>query len=257
MHKIKTIIVDDEKKSRDGLQRLLLDSSDFHIEQVCKDGVEAIESIDKINPDLLLLDIQMPGISGFDVLKSIAHRPFIIFITAYDQYSLKAFEFHALDYLLKPFTNERFYDAINNASQLIRTRQLAGSLKNLNELINRLKNESSRNEAIPATNNIGKLVIRTGGKIVLIKYDHIRWIEGYDYYVKIHEKETHIIKNSMKNLEETLPSHFVRIHKSSIINLQSLQRLDPLSHSELAAVLDDGTVLKVSRNYKKNLINQL
>ena len=256
MSKITTIIVDDEKKSRDGLKKLLDPIDIFEVVAICKDGVEAIEQIDQLQPNLVLLDIQMPGINGFDVLKSVAHRPFIIFITAYDAYALKAFDVHALDYLLKPFTDERFNEALVNAKERILSKSLDLTIQNLSKLIEEISPDSS-NEAILSTVTEKKFVIRSEGKILLVNYHDITWFEAFDYYAKVHEKQTHLIRNSLKNLETTLPPFFVRVHKSAIINLNHIQSMEPLDHSELIAYLSDGSEVKVSRTYKDQLMNRL
>ncbi len=257
MKKIKTIIVDDEKKSRDGLKKLLSSNKEVELIGSCKNGLEAIDTIEKSSPSLLLLDIQMPGISGFDVLNSISYKPVTIFITAFDKYALKAFEVHAVDYLLKPFTNSRFKEAINNATEIIRNNQQQHSIEALKKLMDSIDLNQSINQAIPSSNRSNKLVIRVDGRIELIDFDKIIWIEAYDYYVKIHTSETYIIKDSLKNISHMLPDYFFRVHKSSILNLHFIQSLEPIGHSEMIANLTNQVNVKVSRNYKEALMDKL
>ncbi|MEO9484903.1 MAG: LytTR family DNA-binding domain-containing protein [Ekhidna sp.] len=257
MKKIETLIVDDEKKSRDGLVHLLLAEKNIELIDVCKNGLEAIESIEKNRPALLLLDIQMPGISGFDILKSISYKPVTIFITAYDQYALKAFEVHALDYLLKPFTDTRFKEAMTNAIDLIRNNQEKQSIDALKRLIDTLEQTTNSNETIHSSYKTNRLVIRVDGRIELIDFEKIIWIEAYDYYIKIHASKTFIIKDSLKSINQSLPDFFLRVHKSSIINLKYLQNLEPIGHSEMIANLNGNLKIKVSRSYKDELMRRL
>lgn len=256
MKKINTIVVDDEKKSRDGLTQLLSSMSDIALIDVCKNGLEAIESIEKHQPALLLLDIQMPGITGFDILKSISYKPITIFITAYDQYALKAFEVHALDYLLKPFTNARFHEAMNNAVHMIRNNQQKQSIEALKRLMDSL-DQTASDETIHSSYQSNRLVIRVDGRIELIDFEKIIWIEAYDYYIKIHAHKTFIIKDSLKNISLSLPKYFFRVHKSSIINLEHLLMLEPIGHSEMIASLTGDIKVKVSRSFKDELMKRL
>ncbi|WP_436516667.1 LytR/AlgR family response regulator transcription factor [Ekhidna sp. To15] len=257
MKKIKTLIVDDEKKSRDGLKELISKHPAIELIDTCRNGVEAIESIEKWRPELLLLDIQMPGISGFDILKSISYKPITIFITAFDQYALKAFEVHALDYLLKPFTNSRFNKSLNNAIDIIRNNHQKKSIDALQKMIDSLDQSSKFDEKIHSSYKSNKLIIRFEGRIELIDYERIIWIEGYDYYVKIYCAKTYIIKDSLKNLSDSLPDFFFRVHKSSIINLQHLVSLESIGHSEMMATLSGSVQVKVSRNCKDQLMKKL
>lgn len=255
MKKIRTIIADDEKKARDGLENMVKAYEDLEIVAICQDGVECIEQTNILKPDMLLLDIQMPGVDGLDVMKSIENRPFVIFITAYDQYAIKAFEIHALDYLLKPFSNLRFDEAINNARKIITSTQLHQSLQQFDQFKASLRDQEDR--PILDTRGAQRLVIRSEGRIMLINHQDIHHVDGYDYYIKIQTDKTLLVKNSLKNILSFLPTHFMRVHKSHIINLDSLQSLESLGHSELLATLKNGSKIKVSRNYSKELLERI
>ncbi len=257
MEKIRTIIADDEKKSRDGLNQLSAEFEDLRVNAICKDGLEAIEDIETYKPDLLLLDIQMPGISGFDVLKSISYKPFTIFITAYDQYAVKAFEVHALDYLLKPFTDLRFKESITNAIQIIRSNQQHHTIEALERLIASTKLNNDPNEAIHTSDTTKKLIIRMDGRIHLVDFEKISWIEAYDYYVRIHADTSYLIKDSLKKLIQHLPQTFLRVHKSAIINTNLIHYLEPIGHSEMIATLKGDIKVKVSRKYKDVLMTRI
>lgn len=255
MKKITTIIADDEKKARSGLENMVRSFQDLELVATCKDGVECIEMTDALKPDLLLLDIQMPGVDGLDVMKSITHQPFVIFITAYDQYAIQAFEVHALDYLLKPFSNARFEEAITNAQKIISSSQFQESL----EAFDRFKMATPQHQDQPILNTRKdhRLVIRSEGKIILLNHKNIYHIDGYDYYVKIQANQPHLVKDSLKNLLSHLPGQFMRVHKSHIINLDHLQSLESIGHSELLAVLTNGSKVKVSRNYSQDILQRI
>lgn len=249
---IRTLIVDDEKKAREGLMKLLEADHELVIAGLCSDGAQAIEILKKEPCDLLLLDIQMPAINGFDVLRSVDNPPHVIFITAFDDYALKAFEFSAIDYLLKPFTNERFYDAIQRAKGLIRNKKA----QNLSELIKFIQRDSLENELIHTNEKRkNKLVIRSSGKIILVAIHDLIWVEGYDYYIKIHAlTETYIVRESMKSILNRLPSPpFLRVHKSAIINSEKILHLENIQNSEYMMSLEGGHEVKVSRSFKKSL----
>ncbi len=256
MTNIATIIVDDEIKSRQGLDKMIREIEGFDLIASCKNGAEAIEVIDRLKPQLVLLDIQMPGISGFDVLKSIVHSPFIIFITAYDQYAIKAFEYHAIDYILKPFTDKRFFDALTNAKTLLQGKELNNSLASLQQMIDNFS-LSGKDESISSNLDLGKFIFRTDGKVYLLEYDSIIRFEAMDYYVKVIGDKTYIIKESLKELLKQLPSKFIRVHKSSIINMGHLKRLESLGHSDQLAIMTNGDEIKVSRNYREVLDDYL
>ncbi|MDC8002498.1 LytTR family DNA-binding domain-containing protein [Aureisphaera galaxeae] len=259
MHRIKTIIVDDEKKAREGLVSLLQDDPMIEIAEVCKDGLQAIEFLSNNEVQLVFLDIQMPGIDGFEVLNSIpdSKRPVIIFVTAYDQYALKAFEYHALDYLLKPFTDERFHKALEIAKKNIANNSLEENALKLEKLLKEIRNHTMGAETlhnIVSTPNSfdERIVIKTSNKkIVFVYLKDIEWIEAFDYYIKIHTvSETYLIRESLKRMELKLPKdRFMRVHRSTIVNTQYIKEVVSIGNTEYELTLTNGEIRKVSRSY--------
>lgn len=256
--KIRTLIVDDEAEAREGGRLLLQKDADIALVGMCKNGLEAIQMIKEEKPDLVLLDIQMPEINGFEVLSSLVENsmPTVIFITAYDQYALKAFEIHAVDYLLKPFTDERFFQALNYAKQHINSTSLNSVHQKLHNLIDSYQAQipEQTDHLVQEVNlRSERLIIKSSGKIVFMQLPEIIWIEAYDYYIKIHLKDkTYLVRESMKRMNEKLPAkQFVRIHKSSIVNLQYVRELEPYQNGEYFVHLSTGQKLKLSRSYRE------
>lgn len=259
MNLIRTIIVDDEPEAREGVKLLLEDDAEIDILGMCKNGVEAIEMIQSHDVDLMFLDIQMPLVNGFEVINSVVKErlPFIVFVTAYDQYALKAFEIHAVDYLLKPFTNARFAKAISRAKQLVAQQKLESEQKKLKILAQQLSDQRASQSAIRSNDGHGiidqRLIVKDQGKIQFLNFDDIFWFEAYDYYVKVHVIDGyHLIRESLKKLLEKLPvSHFVRIHKSSIVNSNYIKQIEPSGNGEHVIHLMNGARVKVSRSYRE------
>jgi two-component system LytT family response regulator len=258
MNKIKTLIVDDELEAREGIKLLVEDDDEIEILSVCKNGIEAIDKINEHRVDLMFLDIQMPVINGFEVVNSISKErlPHIIFVTAYDQYALKAFEVHAIDYILKPFTNLRFLEGLKRAKQLIYQEKSHDEQKKLKLLSEELAGENAYPEALIASIEAQqRLIVKEGGKVYFVPFQNIIWLEAYDYYVKIHVKDhCYLVRERLKRLEEKLPENtFMRIHKSSIINTNQLVSIQSGESSEFSILLDNQQWLKVSRNYKEKI----
>ena len=255
--KITTIIVDDEPEAREGVTLLLASDPEVQVVAVCANGLDAISSIENHVPDLLFLDVQMPQVNGFEVLNSLApaQRPAVIFTTAYDEYTLRAFEVHAIDYLLKPFTDERFFRSLNHAKQLICAQQSSALQSLLQEHQIKTTDESTLiQEENPATKD--KLVVKADGRVHFVAYADIIWVEAYDYYVKVHVRDRYfLLRDSLKHLEQRLPSEqFVRIHKSSIVNRRYVEALLPQEHgSEYEVVLSNGITLRSSRSYREGV----
>lgn len=261
--RIKTLIVDDELEAREGLKLLLEPDQDISVIAACKNGIQAIEALTNFKIDLMFLDIQMPMVDGFEVVRSIPDNrlPAIIFVTAYDQYAVKAFEVHAIDYLLKPFSDERFYEAVNRAKEIIDRKERENQIKKLKKIAMDVEGDGHENILID-TDSIGvknKLVVRESGKIHFINLEEIIWIEAFDYYVKIHLKEHfHTVRESMKRLIQRLPEKgFARIHKSSIINLNRIKSIKPFGNGEYQVELIHGIELKVSRGFKDSIIDYI
>lgn len=257
MTAITCLIVDDEQTAREGLAALLKNFPDIHLLGTCKNGVEAIDRIKAQKIDLILLDVQMPGINGFEVLANLPKPwPQVIFITAHDAYALKAFEVNALDYLLKPFSDERFEEAINR----VRKHVNHSDAQRLNALVTQtqasLKGHSSLHSD---SHDAERLVIKINGNIHLIRLSEIQFVEAYDYYVKIHVKDRYfLIRETMKSMEKRLPGdRFLRIHKSYIASMEASNMLHHLGNGEYELELEQGNRLKVSRSSKNKLLELL
>lgn len=262
MSKIRCVIVDDEPEAREGVELLLQQDDEVEVVAICANGLQAIEVLQERKVDLLFLDIQMPRVNGFEVLNSLspAQCPEVIFVTAYDEYTLQAFDVHAIDYLLKPFSNERFFRALEFAKARIKQQQLEEKHQQLNALLDEQiqKAAQSREGSLvspQSQQSTGRLAVKADGKVYLLTYDQVIWVEAYDYYVKIHTMERYfLLRDSMKNMEKNLPEHqFVRIHKSSIVNVSHVKQIHAQKMSEMEIQLDNGQLLKVSRNYRDRI----
>lgn len=260
MKPIRVLIVDDEDLCRKGIRLLLREDADFEIVGECANGEEAIRDIDRKQPDVVFLDIQMPEISGFDVVKSLdADRlPLIVFVTAYDQYAIAAFEMHAIDYILKPFTRSRFRKSLERIKGRIRDREASGLGKHLLRMISDWDERGHRKEPPEPSGSGGfldRILVSDRGSHKVIFVRDIVWIEGADYYVNIHCLEkSFLYRERLKNLEAGLPpSSFVRVHKSAIINLEHLDRIIADAGNDHFAVMKSGARVKLSKNGKKEL----
>ena len=253
--KIKTIIVDDEPLARRNLRVLLERDPQIEILDECRNGREAVKAINTLSPDLIFLDIQMPEMDGFDVLARVGpeHIQAIIFVTAFDQYALKAFDVHAIDYLLKPFDDERFARALERAKSQIAAReinQLSGRLLALLE-----ERETERKGSKPESPYLTRLMIKASSRVMLLKVDEIDFIEADGNYAKLHTgRKTHLLREKMNDLEGRLdPAKFVRIHRSIIVNLDRIKELHPHFNGDYVVVLEDGRQLKLSRTRREHL----
>jgi two-component system, LytTR family, response regulator len=250
--KIRTLIVDDEPLGRERIRTLLAGDPEIEIIEECPDGRRAVAAIERAKPDLVFLDVQMPEMDGFAVLDAIAgdRMPVIIFVTAYDRYAVQAFDVHALDYLLKSFDRERFQAALLRAKKEIR-RLKAGALnERLAGLLEDLQAKQKR---------LTRLVVKTGGRIVFLRVEEIDWVEAADNYVRIHSgRECHLIRETLQSLESRLnPEKFLRIHRSTLVNVDRIRELQPIFHGDYLVKLNDGTELTLSRNYREKLLEPL
>jgi len=250
--KIRTLIVDDEPLGRERIRTLLASDAGIEVIEECSDGRHAIAAIEGLKPDLVFLDVQMPEMNGFAVLDAIAsdHMPAIIFVTAYDHYAVQAFEVHALDYLLKSFDRERFQAALQRAKGEIQ-RSKAGLLnERLAGLLEDLQAKQKR---------LTRLVVKSGGRIVFLRAEEIDWVEAADNYVRIHSgRESHLIRETLQSLESRLnPEKFLRIHRSTLVNLDRIRELLPIFHGDYLVKLNDGTELTLSRSYREKLLEPL
>jgi two-component system LytT family response regulator len=234
---------------------LLERDSQIEILEECRNGREAVKAINTLSPDLIFLDIQMPEMDGFDVLARVGpeHIQAIIFVTAFDQYALKAFDVHALDYLLKPFDDERFARALERAKSQIAAReinQLSGRLLALLE-----ERESERQGSKREERYLTRLMIKAASRVMLLKVDEIDFIEADGNYAKLHTgRKTHLLREKMNDLEGRLdPAKFVRIHRSIIVNLERIKEMHPHFNGDYVVVLDDGRQLRLSRTRREQL----
>ena len=246
--KIRTLIVDDEPLAREKVRMLLGRDSDIEIVGECAGGEEAIEAIRKMSPELLFLDIQMPGPDGFEVLKTVGAERIgaVVFVTAYDQHALRAFEVHALDYLLKPFANRRFKETLQRAKEHLGRNHNGVLTHQLQSLLSDLNGSHKYLE---------RLVIKAAGRVSFVKVKEIDWIEAAGNYVSLHVgRNTHLLRQTMNGIEVQLDKQkFVRIHRSTLVNLERIKELSPLFHGDYVVTLHDGTRLTLSRNYRENL----
>ena len=248
---IRTLIVDDEPAARDGMRHLLTADPEIVLAGECTNGREAAAAIRDTAPDLVFLDVQMPELDGFGVLREVGveRAPMVVFVTAFDQYALRAFDVHAIDYLLKPFTDDRFRQSLDRAKQQVRQGRLGDLSRKLAALLD-------HDEPAPVRERyLDRLVVKSGGKVTLLPVDEIEWIDAEGDYVRIHVGKTwHLLRETMKNLEDQLDSaRFVRIHRSTIVNLEKVKELQPFFRGEYVVVLHNGTTLKLSRGYRDNL----
>jgi two-component system, LytTR family, response regulator len=233
---IRTLIVDDEALARKNITTLLRGDPDIAIVGECSTGTEAIESIRSERPSLVFLDVQMPDCDGFDVIEQLGGDApkAVVFVTAYDQYALKAFEVEALDYLLKPFDDARFF-----------------------RVLARAKNLANRSESAQA--GIDRLMVKSAGRVTFLRVREIDWIEAADYYASLHAAgRTHLLRRSMSDLERELDTKtFCRIHRSAIVNVDRVREFKLDSNGEYEVVLEGGTKLRVSRGYREQLQRKL
>ena len=248
------LVVDDEPLAREKIRRMAKDDPEVRIVGECTNGAEAIEAVQALAPDLLLLDVQMPEVGGFAVLEALrsngGHVPPVIFITAYDHYAVRAFEVHALDYLLKPFDRDRFRAAIERAKKTVRREQAPALDERIVALLEQLRGQQRYQE---------RLVVKTGGRVFFLNTDEVDWVEAEGNYVSIHTgKKSYLLRETISSLEAQLdPKKFIRIHRSSIVNINRIKELQPWSHGEYHVILQDGTQLTLSRSYREKLQSAL
>jgi two-component system LytT family response regulator len=246
--KIRTLIIDDEPLARERLRKLVEAEGDLEIIEECGDGRRAVAAIEEHQPDLVFLDIQMPELDGFGVLDelTVPELPVVVFVTAYSQHAIRAFEVHALDYLLKPFTRSRFKQALVRVREHLKQRQTGELNRQLRALLDEM-----RAHARPSD----RLAVKTSGKVVFIKTSELDWIEAADNYVNLHVgKASHLLRETMTSIEKRLdPRRFLRISRSAIVNVERIKELQPMFHGDYAVILHDGTRLNLSRGHRDKL----
>lgn len=248
--KIRTVVIDDEAPARARIRQLLKDENDFHLIGDCSNGKEAVEFVQKERPDLLFLDIQMPRLNGFEVCAALTANavalPLIIFVTAYDEYALKAFEVRAIDYLLKPFDRGRFRKALDHAREQLRRGQGGLPDPRLAALLEELRVGSRKPD---------RLVFKQNGRVIFLPTDSLDWAEADGNYVRLHAgPETHYVRETLAGLEGQLPPEkFMRISRSLLVNLDRVKELQPLFYGDYVVILRNGSRLNMSRNYRDRL----
>jgi two-component system LytT family response regulator len=258
MDQIRTLIIDDEKPARRALRGLLAKDRDIDVVGEAGDGERALQMIEEARPQLVFLDVQMPIVTGLEMLQRIppASRPEIVFVTAYDHYALNAFEVHAVDYLVKPFSDARFTAALERAKRRVRSGSLAGTEQALRALLTHLEHAGAPVAPGPAPTSpaaeFARLVVKADGQLHFLNQRDIRWVEGQGDFVKIHLVERGLmVRMTMNKVEESLdPGQFIRIHKSSIVNLANVRRVVPMLARSHGMELDDGTKLPIGPSYR-------
>jgi two-component system LytT family response regulator len=259
--KLRTLLVDHEPLSRDRIARMLADEPDVEVVGECAGGAAAVEAIRALDPDLVLMDVQMPGMDGFEVLRQVAPRaPRTVFVTAHDRHALRAFEVHAVDFLLKPFSADRLREAIRRAA-----RQSPGARREaeqrLEELLERLgRDQRALGRRIPAAPERpaeypARLLVKKGERMVLVPVERVDWLEAEGNYVRLHAgTERHLVRATMNGMEKLLdPRRFLRIHRSTIVNLDRVREVKPWFAGDCIVLLEDGKELRLSRRYRDRL----
>lgn len=246
------LIVDDEPLARERIRTLLRREDGVTVVGEAGNGADAVLLVEEQRPDLVFLDVQMPEVDGFAFLELLgpARVPAVVFVTAFDQYALRAFEVHALDYLLKPFDRERFQQALGRARDAIAGRQTREVNRRIGAMLSDL---------VPERRWAGRLLVKTNGKTLLLRTEEVDWIEAAANYLRLHRgREVHLLRETMNSIEGRLdPSQFVRIHRSTIVNLDRVAQLEPWFHGDYVVKLGDGTSLTLSRTYREQFEERL
>jgi two-component system, LytTR family, response regulator len=260
---IKAVIVDDEALARDAIRLRLATEPDIEVVGEAADGGCAVELLRTLQPDLVFLDVQMPVMDGFEVVERVScdHLPIVVFVTAYDRYALRAFETHALDYLLKPFTASRFHAAIDRARLEVARAGDDQTHQRLIELLDERRRARERRDEQPSRPGEGylaRLAVKRNQRIVLVKVGDIDWIESSANYAHLHAHgESYVVRMTMGELERRLdPTRFARIHRSTIVQIDRIAEIVAAWHGDFDVTLHDGTVLRLTRNYRDRVLDR-
>lgn len=266
MNRIRTLIVDDEPLAREGLALMIRTDTELEIVGSCADGRSALETIRRERPDLVFLDVQMPQLDGFEVLGGLtaAERPVVVFVTAYEQHAIRAFDVSAIDYLLKPFSDMRLAVAVARAKEVIRggrTNQLTQQVEQLLDYVRRLDPVKSEPPPAPAQNvasapeYVDRIVLKADGALHFIKTREVIWIEAQGDFVKVQTAgKTQMVRETLQSMEHKLDAaKFLRIHRSFLVNLEHVKRVETALYGDYSVFMSDGTKLRLSRNYRAKL----
>ncbi len=248
--RIRTLIVDDEPVARRRLRSLLADEADIEIVGEAANGTEAVKAILAANPELVFLDVQMPGLDGFEVIREIAgrHQPFIVFVTAHDEHAIRAFEVQAADYLLKPVVETRFREAVRRVVSRIRDGSRTDLTRQMAQLLERVA-------PAPARAGAGRIPIKRDGRVNFVRVEDIDWVEADGDFVKLHAgRETHVVRETMADIALKLPAErFARIHRGIIVNADRVKEIQPWFKGDYVLILHDGTKLRSGRTYRQTV----
>ncbi len=254
---ITSLIIDDEKLARQRLKNLVLEIPEIEILDFCSTGKDAIEKINSLEPALIFLDIKLKDMNGFEILEKISteKKPLVIFVSAYDEFALKAFDFFAFDYLLKPFKDDRFFKAINNVITHFKHDEINNFENKLDNLLSYVKDDN-RKPSLP-NHSIEKLAIKLGNKVSFLEMKEIKYIIASGYYAEIYTNEKkHLLRESLTHLTQRLdPNLFIRIHRSTIININSISELIHSNYGEIDLKTTDNKLFRISKSYKKEFQN--
>ena len=254
--KITTLIIDDEPLARQRISNLLQDVNELELIGECATGKKAIQSINELKPNLIFLDIQLKDMTGFNVLEQIntSIKPIVVFVTAYDEYALKAFDFFAFDYLQKPFKDERFFKSTTKAIELAKQKHSSSFENNMESLLKYINKQTPK-----STSPSIKFPIKLGNKVLFINSTEIKYFIASGYYVEIHtEAKKHLLRESLSHLIEELdPDTFIRIHRSTIINLNFIQELVSSNYGEVDVKMNDNKLFRISKSYKKDFLTKM
>lgn len=262
--RIRTLIVDDEPLARDCVRIALERVREVEVMGECADGEEAVAAIQSEAPDLVVLDVQMPDLDGFGVIERIGVEtmPAVVFVTAYDEHALRAFEIHALDYVLKPFDDARFQDAVRHAIQHIhaqRAGELGRRLTNLLRDVPPGPGMSGKETSAEGSGYASRILVKDRDRYRFVETDRVDWFQAAGNYVRLHVgDETHLVRATLSGMLERLdPSQFVRIHRSTIVNVDRIREVQPWVGGDYIAILNDGENLRISRNYRDGLLKPM
>ena len=257
MEPLRTLVVDDEALARETLRRLLAADAEIEVVGECGGGADAARRIRETEPDIVFLDVQMPEVDGFETLRRAGpvRVPAVVFVTAHETYALRAFEVEALDYLLKPFDDERFYRTLERVKARVRDQRVSRLTR---RLVAELGPEPG-GAGLTAVGPADRIPVKADGRVVLVPADEVDWIEAADYCVRIHTGgRVHLLRESMRELEARLdPARFVRVHRSALVNVGRIRELEPLFQGEYAVVLQDGSRIRLSRARRDPLLRLL